>query len=145
MSISAGIISLQRRNQVPAGTASLSGRQFDWEQICMKVRRTRREWMHGALAGVAAPYIGKGMAQTRRPNILFLMTDQHRTDCVGAYGNTAIRTPNLDRIAREGVLFRNAYSSTPTCTPARSALLTGLSPWHHGMLGDGDLAAHYPN
>jgi arylsulfatase len=111
----------------------------------MKVRRTRREWMHGALAGVAAPYIGKGMAQTRRPNILFLMTDQHRTDCVGAYGNTAIRTPNLDRIAREGVLFRNAYTSTPTCTPARSALLTGLSPWHHGMLGYGEVATRYQN
>ncbi|MFL6447507.1 MAG: sulfatase-like hydrolase/transferase [Bryobacteraceae bacterium] len=111
----------------------------------MKEQPTRREWVSGAVAAVGAPYLGKATTQTRRPNILFLMTDQHRADCVGAYGNPVIRTPNIDRIAREGVLFRNAYSSTPTCTPARSALLTGLSPWHHGMLGYGEVAAHYQN
>lgn len=81
----------------------------------------------------------------RRPNILFLMSDQHRGDCVGADGNKAIRTPNLDRIAREGVLFRCAYTSTPSCTPARAGLLTGLSPWHHGMLGYGRVADAYRN
>jgi arylsulfatase len=71
------------------------------------------------------------------------MTDQHRFDCVAAAGNTAIHTPAIDRIAREGVLFRCAYSSTPTCTPARTALLTGLSPWHHGMLGMTEMADRY--
>ena len=84
------------------------------------------------------------MTRLGRPNILFLMTDQHRADCVGADGNRVIRTPNLDRIAAEGALFRHAYSSTPTCTPARSALLTGLSPWHHGMLGMVAMAQRYP-
>jgi arylsulfatase A-like enzyme len=79
-----------------------------------------------------------------RPNILFLMTDQHRFDCIGAAGNRIIHTPNLDRIAAEGVRFSSAYSSTPTCTPARSALLTGLSPWHHGMLGYSEIAQKYP-
>lgn len=59
-------------------------------------------------------------------------------------GNASIRTPNLDRLAREGALFRNAFSSTPTCTPARAALLTGMSPWNHGMLGYGTVAEHYP-
>ena len=83
-------------------------------------------------------------AKRDRPNILFLMTDQQRGDCVGADGNKIIHTPNLDRIAKEGVLFRRAYSSTPTCTPARSALLTGLSPWHHGMLGMIRMADRYP-
>ena len=73
--------------------------------------------------------------RSTRPNILMLMADQHRVDCVGAYGNKVIRTPNLDRIANEGLRFDCAYTSTPSCTPARSALLTGLSPWHHGMLG----------
>jgi choline-sulfatase len=72
------------------------------------------------------------------------MADQHRGDCVGADGNKAIRTPNLDRLAAEGVHFRHAYSSTPTCTPARTALLTGLSPWRHGMLGLGKVAEKYP-
>lgn len=90
----------------------------------------------------ATPFL---RAQTRsRPNILFLMADQHRADCVGADGNSVIQTPNLDRIAREGALFRHAYSSTPTCTPARAALLTGMSPWNHGMIGYGKIAAKYP-
>ncbi len=79
----------------------------------------------------------------KKPNILFIMTDQHRADCLGCYGNSIIRTPNLDRIAREGVLFVRAYSSTPTCTPARVAILTGLSPWHHGMLAYGRIAERY--
>jgi arylsulfatase A-like enzyme len=72
------------------------------------------------------------------------MTDQQRGDCLGAAGNSVIRTPNLDRIATEGVRFSSAYSSTPTCTPARTALLTGLSPWHHGMLGMTKMAETYP-
>ncbi|HUT33660.1 MAG TPA: arylsulfatase [Planctomycetota bacterium] len=81
----------------------------------------------------------------KRPNILFLMTDQQRGDCIGADGNRAIRTPHLDRIANEGVLFRCAYTSVPSCTPARAGLLTGLSPWRHGMLGYGRVADAYPN
>jgi arylsulfatase A-like enzyme len=72
------------------------------------------------------------------------MADQLRGDCVGADGNKDIQTPNLDRLASEGARFRCAYSSTPSCTPARAALLTGLSPWHHGMLGYGRVAEHYP-
>ncbi len=79
-----------------------------------------------------------------RPNILLLMTDQHRGDCLGADGNRVIRTPNLDRLAREGARFRCGYSCTPTCTPARTALLTGLSPWKNGMLGYGKVAERYP-
>ena len=61
-----------------------------------------------------------------------------------ARGNPVIKTPNLDSIAAEGVRFSRAYTSTPSCTPARSAILTGLSPWHHGMLGYGRVAEEYP-
>src|SRR5436190_23121134 len=97
------------------------------------------------LGGMAAGTPGLIHAQSRtRPNILFLMADQHRADCTGADGNRVVKTPNLDRLAREGARFQNAYSSTPTCTPARSALLTGLSPWHHGMLGMTKMADRYP-
>ena len=96
-------------------------------------------------AGVAQAARGQtSSARRTRPNILMLMADQHRTDCVGAYGNPLIRTPNIDRIAHEGVRFDCAYTSTPSCTPARSALLTGLSPWHHGMLGMVRMATRYP-
>jgi len=93
---------------------------------------------------LAAPALLQTRAATSKPNILFLMADQHRGDCLRAGGNSAIDTPNLDRIAREGVRFRNAYSSTPTCTPARACLLTGLSPWNHGMLAYGRVANKYP-
>ncbi len=68
-------------------------------------------------------------------NILFLMSDQHRGDFLGASGNDWIVSPNLDDLAKEGVIFRKAYSSVPSCTPARTAIFTGLSPWNHGMLG----------
>jgi arylsulfatase A-like enzyme len=72
------------------------------------------------------------------------MDDQHRGDCTGADGNRAIRTPNIDRIGAEGARFRCAYSTTPTCTPARSGLMTGLAPWNHGMLHMVAMAEHYP-
>lgn len=72
------------------------------------------------------------------------MTDQQRFDAIGYAGNAGIRTPNLDALAADGLRFNHAYSSTPTCTPARSAILTGLSPWYHGMLGYGDIAPRYP-
>lgn len=64
---------------------------------------------------------------------------------MGADGHPAVRTPNLDRIASEGARFLHAYSSTPSCTPARACLLTGQSPWHHGMLGYGRVAEEYPH
>lgn len=84
-------------------------------------------------------------AAADRPNILFLMADQFRGDCLASAGNTVIQTPNLDRLAHEGIRFDRAYTSTPSCTPARSGLITGLSPWHHGMLGMGQMAEHYPH
>src|ERR1041385_7890367 len=102
---------------------------------------TRRNFVQFGAAGLCS----RARAQrTDRPNILFLLTDQHRFDCAGVYGNRVIRTTNIDRIGREGAVFRSAYSSTPTCTPARSALLTGLAPWHHGMLGMTNMAERYP-
>lgn len=81
--------------------------------------------------------------KTGRPNILFLMTDQQRGDCLGADGNTVIQTPNLDRIAGEGTRFQHAYSCVPSCTPARAALLTGLGPWRNGMLGYSRVGERY--
>ena len=109
----------------------------------------RREALKlGVLGAATISYPNRIIAMTKRstnrPNILFLMADQYRGDCVGADGHPAIRTPNLGRIAGEGVLFRKAYSCTPTCTPARSALLTGLGPWRNGMLGYGRVAEKYP-
>jgi arylsulfatase A-like enzyme len=69
----------------------------------------------------------------RAPNVLFILTDQHRRDCVGAYGNPEIHTPNIDRIAREGVRFDRAYAAQPVCSPNRAAILTGLYPHTSGV------------
>ena len=67
------------------------------------------------------------------------MGDQHRGDCIGADGAAWIKTPNLDKLAKEGVIFTNAYTSVPSCLPARTAILTGMSPWQSGQLGYRDI------
>ncbi|MBI2422423.1 MAG: arylsulfatase [Candidatus Hydrogenedentes bacterium] len=110
---------------------------------------SRRDWMrHTALLlalGAQTPLLNPtALAQTSRPNILLLMADQHRGDTLGIAGHPAAYTPNLDRIAREGAYFSHAYSTTPTCTPARAALLTGLQPWNHGLLGYSKVGLRYP-
>ena len=74
-------------------------------------------------------------AAAQKPDILLIMPDQFRGDCLSVLGHPAVRTPNLDRLAREGVLFRRAYSTCPSCIPARHALLTGLFPATSGVVG----------
>jgi choline-sulfatase len=73
--------------------------------------------------------------EQKQINILFLMDDQHRGDAIGAAGATWLETPHLDRLAAEGVMFTRAYVSIPSCLPARTSILTGKSPWGHGILG----------
>ncbi len=79
----------------------------------------------------------------KKPHIILLMTDQHRADGMGCMGNERILTPNLDKLANEGNMFSNGYSSIPSSTPARASLLTGMSPWAHGMLGYGMQSEEY--
>jgi arylsulfatase A-like enzyme len=69
----------------------------------------------------------------KQPNILILMTDQQRFDSLSCYGCTAINTPNLDRLAKEGMLFENCYSPCPICTPTRASMLTGKAVPGHGV------------
>jgi len=68
-----------------------------------------------------------------KPNILLIFTDQHRLSAVGAYGETPCRTPNIDRLATEGVRFETAYTTCPVCSPARGTIMTGLYPHGHGV------------
>ncbi len=79
----------------------------------------------------------------QKPHIIFIMTDQHRSDALGCMGSNSVISPNIDKIAEDGVTFVNGYSAVPSCTPARAGLLTGMSPWHHGMLGYGRVARKY--
>lgn len=67
----------------------------------------------------------------KRPNILFLFTDQQRPDSLGCYGNEVAITPNLDKLADEGVLFENCYGQNPLCVPSRHSILTGRYPHSH--------------
>lgn len=67
-----------------------------------------------------------------RPNILLIHADQHRYDCVGAHGHPFLKTPNLDRLAREGVDFSHAFTPHPVCSPARACLMTGAWTTTHG-------------
>lgn len=68
-----------------------------------------------------------------KPNILILMPDQHRADCLSCAGHPVVRTPNLDRLADEGMRFRTAYTTSPVCMPARSSFLSGLYCHNHGQ------------
>ncbi len=72
-----------------------------------------------------------------RPNILFLCTDQHRFDVLGAYGNPYAHTPNIDRLAAQGVLFEHCYTPNPVCAPSRASILTGRYPRAHGLWANG--------
>lgn len=76
---------------------------------------------------------------TTRPNILVLMVDQWRGDCLSAAGHPVVRTPYLDRFAAHGTRFTHAYSASPTCIPARASLHTGMSAASHGRVGYQDL------
>ncbi len=69
------------------------------------------------------------------PDILMLMPDQMRGDCLSILEHPVVRTPQMDQLAREGVLFRRAYATVASCIPARYALLTGLYPQTSGVVG----------
>jgi arylsulfatase A-like enzyme len=69
----------------------------------------------------------------KRPNVVFILTDNHGAWTLGCYGNKDIRTPNIDRFAEEGMLFTRAMSSNPVCSPTRATYLTGLLPSQHGV------------
>ena len=72
-----------------------------------------------------------------KPNILFVFPDQLSARWLGCYGNPVVHSPNLDRFSEESVLFRNAYTNCPLCTPYRGSLLTGRYPGQTGVSKNG--------
>jgi len=80
----------------------------------------------------AIPAHGQQPRERNRPNIVFIISDDHRWDALGAAGNPKIKTPVLDKLAREGVYFRQATIHVSQCAPSRATLLTGLSPHQNG-------------
>lgn len=95
---------------------------------------TRREWI-GAAASLGP--LTAAQAAPKRPNVLLIMTDQHRMDALGAYGNQIIRTPNIDSLAAGGVRFTNCWTQHPVCMPSRASIFTGRYPSAHGVRTNG--------
>ncbi len=80
-----------------------------------------------------------------RPNILFICTDQQRFDSLGCYGNEHARTPAIDQLAADGVIYEQCYVQSPVCSPSRASLLTARYVHAHGLYANGvSLPAHWP-
>ncbi len=93
---------------------------------------TRRHLL-GGLGTV--PMIRNSARAARRPNVVFVLTDDHGAWSMGAYGCGDFETPNLDRLANEGARFTRSYVCTPVCSPSRMTLMTGKLPSGHGVQG----------
>ena len=77
------------------------------------------------------------MAGSDHPNLIFVFPDQLGATWLGCYGNPDVRTPNIDRFARQGILFERAYTASPVCTPFRGTLFTGRYPCQTGVVENG--------
>jgi len=92
---------------------------------------SRRQFIRHASTGIAAAALAApgslpgSEERDDRPNILYVFADQMRFSAMGCMGNTCVRTPHLDRLARQGLPFENAFSCAPICTPYRAQLMTG--------------------
>lgn len=93
-------------------------------------------WLAGLLAACApAP---AEQAADSPPNVLLIFTDQQTLHMMSAAGNSLLHTPNMDRLAARGVMFRQAYCTSPVCGPARSSIITGRMPHETGVEWNGD-------
>ena len=101
----------------------------------------RRDFMKTSVVG-SVGVLGGGLSLAadksgkKRPNVLFALADDWGWPHAGAYGDPVVKTPHFDRLAKEGVLFTNAYISAPSCTPSRNAVLTGQYHWRLGPGGN---------
>ena len=99
---------------------------------------TRRQAVKTIGTTVAAGLVGLNFpgivsAGGRMPNIIFILTDDHRWDAFGCMDHPFLKTPNLDRIAGEGVMFENSFCTTSLCSPSRASFLTGQYAHTHGV------------
>jgi arylsulfatase A len=97
-----------------------------------------------ACAAAARARTGRGEAgrrqnlrkERRRPNLILIVADDLGYGDLGSYGQRLVRTPNLDRMAREGMRFTDAYAPSPVCAPSRASLMTGLHQGHARVRGN---------
>jgi len=100
---------------------------------------TRRTFLAASAAAAQRPAhaLPQRAGANRPPNVLLLMSDQHRRDAIRAAGSPVARTPNLDSLAAGGTRFDSAYCANPVCVPSRASLLTGLYTHRHGAFNNG--------
>lgn len=91
------------------------------------------ELTHNLGTGVLLLVTATSCVKDNKPNVVFVFADQWRAQDVGYAGNKQVKTPNLDKLAMEGVVFRNAISNIPVCSPARASLMTSRYPLTHGV------------
>lgn len=101
----------------------------------MRATLNRRDALKTMAAGASSMAMTGPLAAAQkdagRPNVLVIHVDQNRIDCLGAYRNSDVKTPNIDRLAAEGVRFENSFCPYPVCTPSRYSLLCGLYVHEH--------------
>ena len=109
------------------------------------MKQTRREFLKAAgliSASAALPKLIGTVAlakttlseQNKRPNLIFIMTDDHASHALSCYGSRINKTPNLDRIAREGMRFDNCFCTNSICAPSRAVILTGKYSHLNGVI-----------
>lgn len=93
---------------------------------------------------LASTNLAQPQRQQSRPNIIFILVDDLRWDELGIAGHPYLKTPHIDRIGSEGALFRNAFMTTPLCSPSRASFLTGQYAFTHGITDNVDrsVASH---
>jgi N-sulfoglucosamine sulfohydrolase len=115
----------QRRAEVPDADA-LIVLQIPW---CVGGIDMNWKRLLPVMAMLLASPASRGADAPDRPNILFAIADDASWPHMSAYGCKFVKTPNFDRVAREGILFNNAFTSNPKCSPSRASILTGRSTW----------------
>ncbi len=101
--------------------------------------RTRREFLNSLVGGAAALTLGRlahaaPAGPARRPNVIYVFSDEHRWQSMSFTEMPQVRTPNMAKLAREGVSFTNCISNYPVCSPHRAMLMTGRWPYQQGMI-----------
>src|SRR3954452_1488321 len=95
------------------------------------MRVSRRNFLE--TAGASSFIAQNGVAAERKPNILFVLADDHRADALGCMGNRIVQTPELDRLARDGVIFDNHFCTPPICCASRASIMLGQYAGTHGI------------
>lgn len=100
---------------------------------------TFRIWLFAAIVGCTLMIAATAVtAAPARPNVIFIIDDQHASDMLGCYGNKDVKTPNIDRFSGEAVRFNHCISNSPLCTPYRAMLMSGQHPLYSGAF-DNDI------